>query len=156
MGTLETEKSFQPLETRIESATTFEKLAEIALDEISKMPKPVGIVSGPITSGGLGSMEANLAELSKQIHDLQDQNKSIFNQMPYEPKMQEIKKTPYHDATRDHLLEVFYGTLYGSGLIEEFYFLPGWESSYGAKWEHDQLKKIGAKIIYLDLQLSKK
>lgn len=138
------------LEEQIASADTFEELAEIALSRISKMPKPVGVVCGPITSGGKGSMEANLKEYAAQIQNLISSGKSIFSPVPYEPRMQEIKKTPYYDPSRDHLMEVFYGTIFGSGMISEFYFIPGWESSYGARWEHNFAEKIGAKIFYVD------
>lgn len=39
---------------------TFADLAAIALTILPRLPKPVGQVCGPISTGGLGSIEANL------------------------------------------------------------------------------------------------
>lgn len=134
---------------RLARASTFEELVVVAFEVIDRMPKPVGIVCGPITSGGLGTPEANVAEFGRRISLLQAQGFNIFDQMPFEPDMWRIKKTPYYDPTRDHLLETFYGTLFSSGRIDVFYFIPGWESSYGARWEHDYAKRLGKTIVYL-------
>lgn len=149
MSIHEVSPSTLSFEERINSAWTFEELVEIAIDQISQMPQPVGIVCGPITSGGLGSMDANIAEFDRQIKRLQDEGKNIFSQVPFEPQMQEIKKTPYYDPTRDHLMEAFYGTLLASGVISELYFIPGWESSYGSRWEHERAKTHNIKVTYL-------
>ncbi len=138
-------------ETRLSNSETFEELLEIAFEEISQMShEHVGIVCGPITSGGLGNMEANIAHFKRWINELKTQELNIFDQMPYEDPMQRIKKTPYYDPTRDHLLETFYGGLFGSGLISTWYFMPGWRESYGCRWEHDLVEKLGGEIIYLE------
>ncbi|OGD71046.1 hypothetical protein A3A84_02760 [Candidatus Collierbacteria bacterium RIFCSPLOWO2_01_FULL_50_23] len=139
------------IEARLAVSETFEDLLEIALYEIAQLPAaPVGIVCGPVTSGGMGNMEENIAHFRRWINKLQSQGGNIFDQMPYEAPMQRIKATPYYDPTRDHLLETFYGTLFRSGLIDVWYFIPGWQDSYGATWEHDLVKSLGGTIIYLD------
>lgn len=130
-------------------ATTFEELVEIAQEILTRIPKPVSIVCGPITSGGLGSPEANMAEFTLRINQLKTGGHNIFDQMPFEPHMWRIKKTPYYDPTRDHLLETFYGTLFVSDAFDTFYFIPGWRDSYGASWEHNLVLALGKKIIYL-------
>jgi hypothetical protein len=48
------------------------------------------------------------------------------------------------------ILEEFYLPLYQSGRIKKFFFVSGWESSFGATWEHDRAKELGIEIHYLD------
>ncbi len=47
------------------------------------------------------------------------------------------------------LLTDFYQPLFETGLIKILYFLPDWQSSVGARWEHDQALKLGIEIVYL-------
>lgn len=140
-------------ESRLELATTFEELVDIAVEEIMNLPQPVGIVCGPLTTGGRGTLEENMAEnvveFEYWIGKLQGEGQSIFNQMPFEPAMQRIKKTPYYDSTRNHLLEAFYGVLFRSGLLKKWYFRSGWESSTGASWERALVTELHGEIIDL-------
>lgn len=132
----------------IEDAQTFEDLFAIAVRIIGRLPKPVGICSGPITSGGEGSIEKNIAKLQTEIRRLQMGGHCVFNQMPFEDSMQRIKNSPYYKAG-NHLLETFYLPLFRDGHIQIVYFLPDWQSSYGATWEHDRAKECGLEFVYL-------
>ncbi len=68
--------------------------------------------------------------------------------MPFEDDMERIYKSdPKLKGTR--LLEEFYLPMFKSGLIKILCFLPGWQNSIGATWEHEQAKKLGIPIIYL-------
>jgi hypothetical protein len=134
---------------RIEGSGTFEEMVDIAYKILDRMPADVGMVCGPITSGGLGSVEANIAEFGRRITALQENGKVIFDQMPFEADMQRIKKTPYYDPTRDHLLETFYIPIFNHPKIKTFYFIPGWEASYGARWERNLVTKLGKVIVDL-------
>lgn len=132
-------------------ATTFEQLLEIALVILSRIPDPVGIVCGPLTTGGLGSLEANTEEFKRRIGQLQQQGENIFNQMPFEPRMQKIKKTPYYDPTRDHLLEAFYGGLFKKERLKTLFIIPpGEKMSYGLNWEIKRGELLGKNIVYLE------
>ena len=75
----------------IEVAQTFEELLPIALDVIRRMPQPVAMVCGPISSGGFGSVQANLEHFNNRITELILAGVTVFSQMPFEDKIQEIK-----------------------------------------------------------------
>lgn len=132
----------------LESAVSFEELRDVALRVIARMPQPVSGVCGPITTGGAGSMEKNLERFEEAIRRLQESGQRVFNQLPFEAPMQRIKSYPYYKSG-NHLLETFYLPIFESGLIRQLYFLPGWESSFGATWEHGQAVRLGIKIVYL-------
>ena len=132
----------------LESAKNYEKLFDIALRVIKRMPQPVCQVCGPVTTGGLGSMDKNMEEIEKMIRILRSRGISVFNNMVFEEAMQRIKKTPYYRGG-NHLLNAFYLPLFESGLVKVLCFLPGWTSSEGAKWEHEQALRLGIKIVYL-------
>src|SRR5688572_27674653 len=105
------------IESRLAASNTFEELLETAYFEISQLlQEPVGIVCGPITSGGLGSMDAKLAHYEGWINKLKSEGENKSSQIPYEKPMQRIKKTPYYDPTWNHILETFYGSLFKSSL----------------------------------------
>ena len=133
---------------RIKTAATFEELCVVAFEIIKRMPRPVGMVSGPITSGGEGSIKKNIAVFSKTIQSLSPKGKSIFNQLPFEGSMRRIIKTPYYKGN-NHLLETFYLPLFKSKSIKIVYFMSTWKTSYGARWEHDQALALKMKIVYL-------
>lgn len=111
------------------------------------MPKPIGEVCGPITSGGRGSIEKNLAVFSAAIKKLISHGKNIFNQMIFEDNLKKIWEGGNRD--NDTLLQDFYLPIFESGFIKTLYFLPDWQTSYGARWEHAQGKRLGIEIVYL-------
>jgi len=132
----------------LELATTFEDLAKIALSILDRMPKPIVQVCGPITSGGTGSTNENIKILKKAIKELVSKGANVFDQTVFEESLWRILKTPYAKG-KDHLLEAFYLPLFESGLIATLDFLPNWESSYGAVWEHNKAQQLDIQIIYL-------
>lgn len=73
---------------------------------------------------------------------------NVFDQTVFEESLWRILKTPYAKG-KDHLLGTFYLPLFESGLIVTLDFLPNWESSYGAVWEHNKAQQLGLQIIYL-------
>ena len=132
----------------IELASTFEELHGVALRVIPRIPGPVGMVCGPISSGGKASVEENLSELSQAVEKLRQEGNNIFSQLSFEPAMARIKRTAYCKGDV-HLLEAFYLPLFEAGLIHKLYFLPSWETSDGASWEHAQAKRLGIEVKYL-------
>lgn len=132
----------------LEVATTFENLNDIALKIITRMPQPLGQVCGPISTGGVGNLEGNIAVFEQTIRKLKGEGRHIFDQLPFEKPMWRIIKTPYYRGP-DHLLEAFYLPIFKSGYIKALYFIPNWQTSYGANWEHKLGKKLGIEIIYL-------
>jgi len=126
-------------------AKTFEELAEIALRIIDRIPRPVEMICGPLTSGGLGSFEKNLKVLKKYILLGGKSGLNIFDQMPFEPHLHRIWE---ESAVKDpnELLESFYGTIFKSRKIKQLDFVPDWRGSIGARWERKTARKLKIKI----------
>jgi hypothetical protein len=129
----------------VEQATTFEELFEIARLVASRMPQPLGIVCGPISSGGLGSLKSNIAQFNRAIVHVRVQGHDVFDQMPLEDALFRIKQLPYYRGDT-HLLDALYRPLFESCLIRVMHFIPGWETSYGARWERSQGQRLGLEI----------
>jgi len=132
----------------IDCAVTFEELREIACTILSRMPWPVGIVCGPLTSGGFGSFELNRREMQRAIRKLNDEDKGVFNQLIFEDAMHRIMKNKSYYKGGNHLLETFYLPIL-ERYIRKMYFLQGWKGSQGATWEHQTGLRLGIEIIYL-------
>lgn len=133
---------------KIKEAKTFEDLLRIAINVLQRFPSTAAMVCGPITTGGYGNIDKNLSLFKETIKRLQNEDFLIFSQMPFERKMQEIKETSYCKGGL-HLLESFYLPIFESEFVDTLIFLPNWESSLGAKWEHEQAVRLGLKIVYL-------
>jgi len=134
------------------SADSYKEMANLALNFLRDMPKPIGQVCGPITTGGLGSIELNLDVFNRTIRKLMEWGEVIFNQMPFEYPMQNLRmrsKLP-GEETDALLLNEFYLPIFNSGLVKRLYFIRGWESSFGARWEHQKAKELGINRLYLE------
>lgn len=141
-----TEQDFKDLE----GVKSNKDLFVIAERIIERMPKPFVQVCGPITTGGLGSTQANLEVFNETIKKLQSQGLNVFDQMPYESTMQRLQDELNNKGDYLHnILTDFYFPLFNSGFITAFYFIPGWESSFGAKKEHEKAKELDIPIVYL-------
>ena len=133
----------------INKATNFKDLYIVAEKILKKMPKPIVQVCGPIGTGGLGNVEDNLKAFDETIRSLQARGLNVFDQMPFEWPMQVIKFKLDPNIYPESILTDFYLPLFESGFISEFYFMSNWETSKGAKWEHEQALRLGIKINYL-------
>jgi hypothetical protein len=119
-----------------------------ALDDISKMPKPVILFSGPISTGGFGSVSDNIECLLSFIHESSKRGISVFNQIAYERRLDCILKD---NKDYDYpLLNYFYKPILESGKINGIIFLPLWRSSIGSAWEHDLALSIGVPIFHME------
>ncbi len=133
----------------LDQAETVKKMLDIALRVLSRMPQPIGQVCGPISTGGKGSILENLIWFNETIVFLQSEGKIIFDQMPFEAPMQRIKTTLPPGEYATTLLDDFYLPIFKTGLIKKMYFMKDWESSKGARWEHDIAKELGIEITYI-------
>ncbi|MGV8141707.1 MAG: hypothetical protein ACP5NW_04685 [Candidatus Woesearchaeota archaeon] len=135
----------------IKNATTYEELMAIALDVLKGMPKPIAVVCGPISTGGLGNIAQNLRIFDEVIIKLADEGHNIFNQMPFEKPIQALREKYSTDIKEQNqiILDRFYLTIYNSGLITKMFFIHGWESSHGAKWERNIAQNRGIETIDL-------
>lgn len=132
----------------LEQAQSFGELSKIAMRILNRMPQPVGQVCGPISTGNK-SIEENLKVFNETVQQLVDEGKTIFDQIPFEDYIFRLLETGKGSREKDQLLNEFYLPLFESGLVKTFYFIPGWKSSHGATWEHEQAKRLGIEIVYL-------
>jgi hypothetical protein len=128
---------------RIEKANTYEEVCSIAMDVLKKMPKPISIICGPISTGGAGNVIDNLKIYEGTIFKLSAQNKNIFNQMPFMKSFDILTRKFGNTKVEKNqiLLDKFYQPIYESKIITKMYFIHGWESSHGARWEREIAKK---------------
>ena len=135
----------------IEKERSFSELYEVAELILKRMKRrgalSIGMVCGPISTGGLGSRGKNVAVFEKYIKCLRAAGVVIFSQMIFEKTFWRIMDLP--GVTEDHLLNEFYYPLFRLGLVDVFYFIPGWETSYGASWEERQADLLGITKVYL-------
>ena len=139
---------------RISTAKNYDDLLAVGMDILLRLHRdcpdgPIAMVCGPISSGNKNSRAVNLHIFSRAIDRLSSGGLFIFDQMPFEDDMERIyKSNPALQGTR--LLEEFYLPIFKTGYIRLLCFLPGWENSTGARWEHDQAKRLKISRIYLD------
>lgn len=123
-------------------------LLSVAMRVIKRMPmEGLGQVCGPITTGGMGNIKDNLNLFNETIKKLQREGVNLFDQMPFEDPMQSLKDKP--NGNYQNILIDFYQPIFKSGYIKKLYFMPGWENSNGARWEHDLAKELDIEIFYL-------
>lgn len=133
---------------KLELARTYADLYLVAEGILKRMHQPVGQICGPISTGGSGSRAENLARLESVIIGLQEHGLELFDQIPFQVQMEKIG-TQNTKADELELLESFYLPMFENKLVQTLYFLPGWESSYGARWEYEQGKRLGMHMVYL-------
>lgn len=133
----------------LERAQSFGELSKIALRVLSRMPKTVGQVCGPISTGGVGSIPGNLKVFDQTIQQLVDKGVHIFDQMPFEEHFFRIIQAEWGTRHNNQLLTDFYLPILQSGHIKTLYFMRGWQSSQGATWEHEKAQRLGIRIVYL-------
>lgn len=140
---------------RCSAADSFAELLPIALEELHKFPEGCGGVCGPISTGGYGNPEKNLRAFAATIKEMLRLGNPVFSQAPYEERIFAFRKR-WQDADSANagqyyrpILDDFYLPLFETGLVKQAWFIPGWRSSQGAVWEHQQLKRLGADIKYL-------
>lgn len=131
-------------------ASTFTELCVPAKECLLRLPESVGMVIGPITTGGFNDIERNKAFLREAIISLEARGESIFNQLLFEDAIARLT-----DVTVDYdhrILEEFFQPLFDLGRIKKLFAVHGSYSSTGAKWEMKQGEDRGWNIYNLDPQ----
>jgi len=136
---------------KLDHATTYEAMRTVAEGLLRRIPPPVVQVCGPISTGGLGSVEKNLAAMERAVRFLQARGHHVFCQTPFETPIQRLHLKQAQSGYPVDLLSNFYEPLFKAGLIHEFHFLPGWKDSYGARWEMDQALHLNIKVVRFPL-----
>ncbi|HEY4493806.1 MAG TPA: hypothetical protein VJB98_04315 [Candidatus Paceibacterota bacterium] len=134
----------------LDRITTCREMFTVAQKVIDRMPRPISQVCGPISTGGVGSIAGNLARMAEAIEYLEQEGRVVFNQLPFEVPMVKMIKARKEPGYVMEILNDFYLPIFESGHISTLHFLPDWQSSVGASWEHDQARRLGLEIEYFD------
>lgn len=130
----------------------FADLVAHARQQIRRLEGRAEIVCGPITTGGTGHSGYNVLLFNHAIELLELEGRPMFNQIPYEyhlARLETIWKQKHPDRYCQPILDEFYKPLFEDRRFRRAWFLPGWERSTGASWEHAQLQKLQVSISYL-------
>jgi len=134
-------------------------MARIGIKIINSMPPDLHLVSGPITTGGVGTVEGNLLVFGRMIEYLANTAKlNVFSQRPFHEglvafHMEWAKTAKPGDYCWPILLD-FYAPLFATKRFKAFHFLHDYASSVGARWEYDQATQYGYDHIMLPKELS--
>lgn len=134
-------------------ASSFSELCTIAMPRFMELGEHVEMVCGPISTGGYGNAEKNFAVFGATVQKFIELGHVMFDQRPYEktigPLAKRWKEDPANNGYCMPILLDFYAPLFATKRVKIGWFLPGWESSHGASWEHAELSALGAEIRYL-------
>jgi hypothetical protein len=131
----------------LETVSSFEGAADLAVSILSRMNetgREIIQLCGPMSTGGLGNLAANMARFSFAIERAIENGLLVFNQIPFQQVI--IRLCNFKDGQPHYnweILEIFYRRVFESGHVHRALFLPGWESSTGAKWERDLVSRLG-------------
>lgn len=129
-------------------AKTFDNLLTVALRVLERMPHPLVQISGPITTGGKGSVEENNGVFAIATKYLQGKGLHVFDFIIFHEPLERIKvKTSIGDEYCIAILEIFFRGIFESGHISTVYFLPDWESSRGSRWERECALRQGLEMV---------
>lgn len=163
---------------KLGKANTMPELLAIAFSILERMPQPIFLVSGPISTGGHGSVAENLRVFADAIRMVRVSGKTVFNQLPFEDKFMELSERakavyvkeqsssqPRSAGTwRDEsgsnqkgtnafyftpILDEFFLPILKSGKIKQIIFLKDWQSSTGARWEYTVAGELGIDRIFM-------
>lgn len=129
-------------------AAHFSELAVVALRIVKRMPRPVCLVCGPMTTDGAGHASQHLFRFTDAIERLRKTGFTVLSQPQLEPALDEIRRSILEDAVGT-MLEQFYGTLLRSGSVGALFFLPRWRDSVVAQYERDLGIQLGIPILDL-------
>jgi len=137
---------------------TFKDLLHIAFAIIERMPPGIHMVSGPISTGGVGTIEGNRRVFEGVIDMLiLEKRFNVFSQMPFEDKIVELYLQWHADNPKEKyctpILTDLYEPIFTSGRVKVLHFIPGWESSTGARWEHESCGRWAIERRYLPTEL---
>ncbi len=141
---------------------SFTELAELALAILSQFNDSVVMVSGPISTGGRGSIEKNIEAFAKTKAHLEKRGHLVFSQTPVQETIARLAKEwrkannkPLNRYCRPILTE-FYLPIFKSGRVVKMFFRPDWKSSIGSRWERKKARLLRIEIEDLGPRFDKK
>lgn len=125
-------KNIQSLEEAVKIACT-------VLDRMHQTGKPIVQICGPMTTGGAGSFRLNMRRFRKAITKAHEKsNYLVFDQMIFTQAFVHLFNR--RGETKEYwidLIDHFYGEIFRSGYFKGTLWLRDWESSTGARREHE-------------------
>lgn len=131
---------------RAKTAEDFTLLGELVCEVAEKMPKPLFMISGPMTTGGMGHYSKNILLFQHAIEEAREAGIHVFNQTMLEEHLQRLLRNWFASNPDSkyctYVLTDVYETLLSSGHIQGLYFMPDWETSYGARFEREAAERL--------------
>ncbi len=130
----------------------FHDIGMIVLDVLLRLPRCVVMVSGPMTSGGNGSVSENLERYKRAMKYLISKGYPVFNQLPGESALSRHWHQWYLVGNTGYcwdLLDGVYAPIFRSKRVVKIVFMPNWESSIDANWEHNMALQLEIDREYL-------
>ena len=132
---------------KLKSARSMSECLVLAFEILDRMPQPVVMVSGPISTGGRGSVEENTRAFADAIRMTRISGKTVFNQLEFEDKFLEFSKQS-EMAYYTPILDDFFLPILKSGKIKQIIFMKDWQSSTGSRWEYTEAGQLGIDRIF--------
>lgn len=130
-----------------EKASKLAHLGDLAVEIAGNMPKPLFMISGPMTTGGMGEYAKNIILFQHTIDEAVRAGVNVFNQTMLDEHLQRLVRAWYiQNPTEEYCDEVLtdvYELLMQSGHVRGVYFLPDWQTSRGARWEREAGERMG-------------
>lgn len=131
---------------KAKEASDFKMLGELVCEIAEKMPKPLFMISGPMTTGGMGSYSKNILLFQHAIDEAIKAGVYVFNQTMLEEHLQRLVRewlicNPDSEYC-NHVLTDVYEALFASGHINGVYFMPDWHTSRGARFEREMVERL--------------
>jgi hypothetical protein len=131
--------------------SSFAEMVPVGVSILEKMAasgnRNIVQLCGPMSTGGRGFLEANMAYFKEAMRIASEKGLHIFDQLPFQEVM--IRLGADWETRQEYctdILHVFYRGIFKSGLIKHLLFLPDWQSSTGARWEREEGKALGLTI----------
>jgi hypothetical protein len=126
---------------------SFDEMVPVGIGILERMAQEnshIVQICGPMTTGGRGSLAANMEHFNRAMVLASKNGLCVFDQTPFQDAM--VRLGADWDARREYcldILHIFYRGIFMSGHLRELMFLPDWRSSTGATWEYEEGKKLG-------------
>ena len=143
----------EKLVAAVQTVESFPAVAEIALRVLKRMPTPVSQLCGPISTGGLGCRIQNERLFARCVAKLRAEGLNPFNQMPLQIGFNRLV-TEWQQTNGGGycwpIMEEVYRPIFVSGFVKTTFFLPGWETSTGTRWEREAVESLGIEAYEFD------
>jgi hypothetical protein len=123
-------------------------VTNIAIAVLNKMKEtklPVVMICSPISTGGLGSTEMNLARYKKAIEKAKEHGLVVFDILPFEAELPRIFRTYQGNHEADKFV-YFEMPIYSGHKLTKALFLEDWPSSQGASHVRDMLNSFLVRV----------